>query len=310
MEWPQFETAQPLADGRSWTATFTGVDQRCAVANYLLRITDGDRVTEMPVDIDLPPEDPRSETTRDILRSITIERPPIDVRSQLERVAQLSGPALPYDLELAAFRRSYTTPIEAIRACERPDWAFEIALAETPDRKAVIAEAAHVAQLLSKWDPTSVLGAARIRHPPLVVVEAWAGDLEYEVGRLSDRGERLAMLGALAIYVAASPFLYAWIPGWLLGAIMPPFLIGAAKVLGPACTRLLARELRHQVAQLDEPKALAIVFGELDRGWKRALKKHATRPEKVALLMRFFVRRSLARVLGDGVKRPEDSVRS
>jgi hypothetical protein len=50
--WPEFETKQPLVDGRSWTAKFDSFDQYREYLYYLVKLYDGDKVARLVAQLD------------------------------------------------------------------------------------------------------------------------------------------------------------------------------------------------------------------------------------------------------------------
>lgn len=67
--WPEFQTKQPLENGRSWTARFDSYDQYRERCYYLIRVFDGDALVNefmVLVDTEFP-----SETVQQMLPELT-----------------------------------------------------------------------------------------------------------------------------------------------------------------------------------------------------------------------------------------------
>jgi hypothetical protein len=181
--------------------------------------------------------------------------------------------------DFATFRAAHPSLLDAIAACDRPEWLVELAW-EATDHETAVSIGLGAAQLSSAASDT--LALFKPNPDRLETVAAWTGDASE-----TDAFARSVVLASVPAVVLGYAVVALIMPGaWLayVGAILA-LELGFAMVL----RRWLAAIVRRRAAQLDDRAALAIVLDEIRKGT-------AATPQRVPIVLQ-STRNRLRRVL-------------
>ncbi len=167
--------------------------------------------------------------------------------------------------DFATFRATHPSALDALAACDRPEWLVQLAW-EVADHKTAVRIGLGAAQLLSTASDRQWLFMPNPNR--LESVAAWAGDDGDEIARSSGvaRAFVLAAVPAVALAYVISAVLA---PGGWNGA-RALWLVVAILVLEMVLTvvvrRSLAAIVHRRAAQLDDRAAMDIVLDEVRKG--------------------------------------------
>jgi Flp pilus assembly protein TadB len=167
--------------------------------------------------------------------------------------------------DFTTFRAAHPSALDAIAACDRPDWLVQLAW-EVADHKNAVRIGLGAAQLSSRASDTLWLFNPNPNR--LETVAAWAGDDGDAVERSSAVARALSLAGVPAValsYGIATVF----VPGSWYGIRALWFVVSILvleMVFTVAVRRSLAAIVRRRAAQLDERAALDIVLDEVRKG--------------------------------------------
>ncbi len=169
--------------------------------------------------------------------------------------------------DYTTFRAAHPSVLDAIAACERPEWLVQLAW-EVADHKTAVSIGLGAAKLSS-----NASDAAWFFNPNpnrLETVAAWTGD-DGEIERSGALG-RAIVLGAFPAVALAYGLVGAVVPdAWTAKYVLS--LVGAILalevVLALVVRRSLAAIVRRRAARLDDRAALDIVLDEIRKGEPR-----------------------------------------
>ena len=162
--------------------------------------------------------------------------------------------------DLAAFRASHASVADAIKQCDRPDWALQLAFDAASDKRAVIANGANIARVLKS--DNLFLTLITPRPTPLEAVDVFSDNTD-------DVSKSLRISRALMIAAYLSiPLVYLIVrfgigtkPGGAIdtGAMAIGFAISAV-VITVVTKVAIDWVIRRQVARLDDRSAMQRVL--------------------------------------------------
>ena len=167
--------------------------------------------------------------------------------------------------DFSSFRAAHSSVLEAIDACDRPDWLVQLAW-EAADPKEAVRIGLGAARLSSRASDT--LWLFNPNPDRLETIAAWAEDDDDEIARSSAFARSFILASfpavALAYFLVSALVTEAWTAKYVLS------LVGSIVALEIVFTSLVRRTLnaivRRRAARLDGSSALAIVLDEVRKG--------------------------------------------
>jgi hypothetical protein len=167
--------------------------------------------------------------------------------------------------DFTTFRAAHASVLDAIGACDRPDWLVLLAQ-EVAEPRTAVRIGLGAAQLLSSASDT--LWLFKPNPDRLETLAAWAGDDDGELAR-SSAFARAVVLASLPATVLAYVLVTVVAPGAWTGRrelAMIAALAALEVIFTMVLRRALAAVVRRRAARLDERAALGLVLDEIRRG--------------------------------------------
>jgi hypothetical protein len=167
--------------------------------------------------------------------------------------------------EFTTFRAAHPSVLDAISACNRPDWLVQLAW-EVADHETAVRIGLGAAQLLSTASDTLWLFNPNPNR--LETIAAWGGDDDGEIERSSAFGRAVVLAGfpaaALAYILVTMLVPEEWASKYVLSLVGSIFVL---EVVFTVVVRwVLAAIVRRRAARLDDRAALGIVLDEVRKG--------------------------------------------
>ena len=167
--------------------------------------------------------------------------------------------------DFTTFRAAHPLPLDAIAACDRPDWLVQLAW-EVADPKTAIRIGLGAAELLSTASDT--LWLFKPNPNRFETIATWAGDDDCDI-RSSSAFARAFVLASFPAVALAYAIVTVCLPGGWTGlrSLSLIFWICVLEVVFTwVVRRSLAAIVQRRAAQLHDLAALGIVLDEVRKG--------------------------------------------